>query len=410
MKKSIASAWIPACLISIALFFSSCLKDNCRQTYKLYAPVYTKLTELRAAVQNKTAITISNPGKLFIKDNWIFLGEQNKGIHVIDNSNPAHPVKTAFINIPGNADMAIKGDILYADLYSDLAAINIADPKHIMVAKYLTNTFPERSSNPASNNPDSINVITGWVSHDTTVSCTSNNLIYNTGTTFTVPGASQNSSASTGTAGSTARFASTGNYMYAVTTDNLAVVDISAAANPLFVQTKYIGWNIETLFPYNNKLYVGAGSDMSVFDLQNPADPQQLSWSGHWCSGDPVVADDNYAYVTLHQASTCHIALNELDIYNLATANSPVLVKTYPLTNPLGLSKDGNLLFICDDGLKVYDVTDVSNAKLIKHIPGIAATDVIAVNGTAYVVAAEGLFQYDYSNSAAIRLLSKLVK
>lgn len=413
MKRTISAARPLACLLAVSLLFSSCFKDTCRHTYTLFTPVYTKLTALRAAVQSKTAMAVVNTGKLYINGNWIFLNEQNKGIHVIDNSNPAHPVNTAFINIPGNIDMAVKGNTLYADLYCDLAAIDISDPKHISVAKFLTNTFPDKSSNPATANPDSINVITNWTSRDTTVSCDQNLTACNNCGIFlsVAPASNFSSSGSTnGVAGSTARFATVDNYMYAVTASNLNVIDISAAANPLFVQTEYIGWNIETIFPYNNKLYIGAGNSMSVYDLQNPVNPQPMSWSGHWCSGDPVVADNNYAYVTLHAANICGNTVNELEIYDLRTASNPVAIKAYPLTNPQGLSKDGNLLFICDDGLKVYDVSDVNNIKLVKHITGMVTSDVITASGIAYLVAKDGLYQYDYSDAQNIHLLSRLNK
>ena len=412
MKKNIPVAQVSACLMVMALLFSSCFKDSCRHAYKLFTPVYTKLTELRAAVQSQPVMPVTNAGKLYIKDNWIFLNEQNKGIHVIDNSNPAHPVKTTFINIPGNIDMSVKGNILYTDLYCDIAAINISNPSHIAVARYLTNVFPEKSLSTASN-PDSINVITGWASRDTIMDCETARSCPNCSISL-VPGAQFNAASATatttGAGGSMARFAAVDNYMYALSISNLNIIDINEAANPLLVKRKPMGWDIETIFPYNNKLYIGAGNSMSVYDLQNPADPQQLSWSGHWCSGDPVVADGNYAYITLHAANVCGSKVNQLEIYNLNTPNNPALVKTYPLTNPLGLSKDGNLLFICDDGLKVYDAADAANLKLIKHITGIETYDVIASNGIAYIVAKDGLYQYDYSNPQNIHLLSRLSK
>jgi hypothetical protein len=52
----------------------------------------------------------STAGKLFIQGHYIFLNEVDKGIHVIDNSNPAQPRNVAFIDIPGNVDLAVKGN------------------------------------------------------------------------------------------------------------------------------------------------------------------------------------------------------------------------------------------------------------------------------------------------------------
>ena len=96
-----------------------------------------------------------------------------------------------------------------------------------------------------------------------------------------------------------------------------------------------------------------------------------------------------------------------LDIKNI---NAPVLVKSYPLTNPHGLSKDKSLLFICDgaDGLKVFDATHADNILPLQQITGLETYDVIAGNNVALVVAKDGLYQYDYSNISNIQLLSKI--
>ena len=116
MKKTSSAVLAPVLLLVMVCLFSSCLKDNCRRTYKIFTPVYKKLTDLRAQVKSQPEAAVAHAGKLFTSGKWIFLNEQNKGVHVIDNSNPAHPVKTGFINIPGNFDLYAKGNILYADL------------------------------------------------------------------------------------------------------------------------------------------------------------------------------------------------------------------------------------------------------------------------------------------------------
>ena len=416
MRQRMITPSVAVVLAAMLFVFSSCIKDDCRRTYKIFTPVYKTLTNLRAEVQNKPAASVANTGKLYIRGSWIFLNELNKGIHVIDNSNPSHPVKVSFINIPGNVDMYTKGNILYADLYCDLMAADITDPRQISVTKYLTNTFPDRSAYSTSTNPDSIKILVAWPSRDTSVSCDLNPSILNCpgcgifyNDMMMAQSASSGSKAA-GTAGSMARFAAVNNYMYAVTTRDLNVIDITNAANPLFVKKKTIGSDIETIFPYNNKLFIGAGSSMSVYGLDDPANPLQMSWNGHWCSRDPVVADDKYAYVTLHEANGCNSLINQLEIYSLSTANTPVLIKEYPMKHPMGLSKEGDLLFLCDDGLKVYDVQNPGDIKLVKHFPGINTYDVIATGGIAYVVTKDGLYQYDYSNPQNIRLISKLLK
>jgi hypothetical protein len=114
--------------------------------------------------------------------------------------------------------------------------------------------------------------------------------------------------------------------------------------------------------------------------------------------------------VTLRSGTACQGFNNQLEVLHLNNITNPSLLKVYSLTNPHGLSKDGNMLFICDgaDGLKIYNATNVLDLKLVKQISGMETYDVIAYNSIALVVARDGLYQYDYSNPSDIRLLSKI--
>ena len=87
-------------------------------------------------------------------------------------------------------------------------------------------------------------------------------------------------------------------------------------------------------------------------------------------------------------------------------ANSK-LVKTYDLKKPTGLSKDGNLLFVCDGTeVKVYNAANPASLVLIKQIKSNEPYDAIAANKKLLVVTADGLYQYDYSNINYIKQLS----
>lgn len=409
-----------------ALLLAGCVKDDCKHSYKIFSPVYKKLTELRAEVQYQGARAIENPGKIYITGDRVYLNEKGKGIHVIDNSDPRHPRNTGFINIPGNVDIALKDNILYADMHCDLAAFDVSRPGAAPVKKFLTNTFPSQSGNlsyyyrvlptPVITNPDSIRVIVDWTSRDTVLSCEAYGRLYgcpNCNIYFDVPAqlSSTPAVATTGKAGSMSRFATAGDYLYTLDYYNMGVVGIADAANPLLVKRKALAGYAETIFPLNNNLFLGTPTGMAVYDIQTPADPAFKSMAMHWRGCDPVIADGAYAYVTIYDGAFCGgPALNELDVYDIADLTRPALVKTYALTNPHGLSKDGNLLFVCDgkDGLKIFDAADVNNLKLLKHIDGINTYDLITAKGIAYVVAKDGLYQYDYSRPAETHLLSKL--
>lgn len=134
---------------------------------------------------------------------------------------------------------------------------------------------------------------------------------------------------------------------------------------------------------------------MFVFDLSNPASPQQLTYFQHIRSCDPVVAQDNYAYVTLNTGNQrCFNGINELQILDIKDLNSPQLVKSISLTTPLGLDIDNDTLYVCDQGLKVFNVASKLNPVQVSYFSDIDAQDVIHQPGRVIVIGTDGLHQY----------------
>ena len=401
---------------SSILFLQGCIKDACNhtQSYSWFVPIYKAIKEVRDNIKSSAAREIKTPGKLFIIGNYIFLNEMNKGIHIIDNSNPAMPVNKAFIDMPGNVDIAVKGKYLYADLYTDLVVLDISNPLNVAKVKITENVFPERNYGIAT---DSSKVVYDWVRHDTIVNndCAGNVFSqYNGGVVYMqssdVRGSSFAGGSPTGIAGSMARFSLINNILYTVGNGSLNVFDITIPQNPVLSNSVNINWGIETIYPFKDRLFIGGNAGMYIFSIANPASPEQLGTFAHARVCDPVIADDKYAFVTLRNGNACAGFINELDVLDITNLSAPVLIKKYDLTNPHGLSKDGNLLFICDGaaGFKIFTASDVYNIQLKKQFTGLETYDVIAYNGLAIVIAQDGLYQYDYSNSNNIRQISKI--
>lgn len=106
-----------------------------------YKPVYvSKATMMQ--IYSSGPMTLVNPGKIYMKDSYIYIGEKGKGVHVINNSDPANPVKIAFINIPGVKDVAIKGNYMYADNLTDLVTIDISDVSNVVVLDRIPGVYP----------------------------------------------------------------------------------------------------------------------------------------------------------------------------------------------------------------------------------------------------------------------------
>jgi hypothetical protein len=149
---------------------------------------------------------------------------------------------------------------------------------------------------------------------------------------------------------------------------------------------------------------------MFIYDISNPQQPKPEGMFTHATACDPVVADDNYAFVTLRSGTRCDGTTDQLDVIDIKNVTAPKLIKTYTMTNPFGLALDENLLFVCDGkaGLKVYDRSEPEKLALLQHIVGMETYDAIAWNKRLLVVAKNGLYQYDYTQPKQLRLLSKL--
>ncbi len=420
MKKLLTIPLYIIIVFFVSFLFGGCVKGTITHTYTYswYEPLYKTKAEVYAdIIKSNPGREIENPGKIFIIGKYIFLNEIGRGIHVIDNSNPASPKNIAFIAIAGNLDLAVKGNTLYADIYSDLVALDITNPLQVINTKIVENAFPVSSYYQSGYGADSNKIVYDWVSHDTTIVGDYQPQTwrpqvffddYLANSSSRNPGISQTP---VGIAGSMARFAVVNNNLYTVGTSDLNVFDIATPHNPTLQDKVNVGsWNIETIFPFKNKLFIGSQNGMYVYNISNPNQPSFDGQFGHLQSCDPVIADDDHAFVTLRSGTRCRGFSNQLDILKLNDFTNPSLVKTYNLTNPHGLSKDGNILFICDgtDGLKVYNAADVNDLKLINRFSNLETYDVIANNNIALVVAKDGLYEYDYSDINNIHLLSKI--
>ena len=108
-----------------------------------YRPIYLSRAEIEKVVFT-TPQPLKSPGKIYIKDGFLFVNESGKGVHVFDNKDPVNPTKIAFYEIPGNVDIAIKGAILYADNGRDLLSIDVTNPKEAKILNRVKDIFPNQ--------------------------------------------------------------------------------------------------------------------------------------------------------------------------------------------------------------------------------------------------------------------------
>lgn len=215
----------------------------------------------------------------------------------------------------------------------------------------------------------------------------------------------------TGQGGSLARFVVVKDYLYIVDRQNLKLFNLSDPTDPVYLSNLDLNVNVETIFARDSAtLFIGTTSGMFMYDISNPPNVNLISSYSHIVSCDPVVANNKYAYVTLHSDPNnqfCGRNINQLDIVNIEKLDEPFIVNSFPLIKPLGLGLYGDTLLVCDNGIKVFDVSDPTSLKLIKAIEGIPAVDIIPNGDLMIITSAEGIKQYRYKKGQ-LTLLSEI--
>ncbi|MDP2423067.1 MAG: hypothetical protein U1C46_03020 [Bacteroidales bacterium] len=161
---------MPLILLALCLLTGFSVNDKFEPETQ-YQPLLLSRTDLAGSVFFQPARDFTNPGKIYLYGDTIFIVDLYKGIHVIDNSTPATPRKTSFIHIPGVMDLAVKKSVLYADNAVDLVAINLKVYPQISILDRVSDVFPEPTPPdldyiPAvfsSNKRPKNTVIVGWV-------------------------------------------------------------------------------------------------------------------------------------------------------------------------------------------------------------------------------------------------------
>ena len=138
------------------------LDTNSQEGYK---PVYSKQEDLEK-VEVLSPRRMETPGKIYIYGQYLFVNERFEGIHIINNINPSRPEKVSFIQIPGNVDMAVKGNSLYADNGIDMVVMDISNPKNVKLNKRIRNAFPVQEFPPFTGYFECVDhskgIVTSW--------------------------------------------------------------------------------------------------------------------------------------------------------------------------------------------------------------------------------------------------------
>lgn len=392
--------------------------DQCETyyTYTDYKAVTVSPEEFRADVRLEAPRGLQNPGKIYMKEPYLFINEAGEGVHIFDNSDKSNPVAKAFLQVPGSYDMAVLGNVLYSDSYTDLLAFDITELQDIREIDRVEDVFESRLNHHyyrTNANELVIDYTPFLVEREYEADC-DDDIYYHGNREFLMEGGGGGTDVinHAGQGGSMARFTLAANHLYAVDASSLYVFNVENPFTPTRQHSVSLGWNIETIFPYEDKLFVGSSTGMHILDNSNPAIPVYATSFNHALACDPVVVENDIAYVTLRTGNTCEGIVNQLDVVDVKDIYNPRLLESYPMENPHGLGIDEGRLFLCegDFGLKVFDASDVNAIaeNMISHLDEIKAYDVIPYDNILLLIGEGGFYQFDYSDITNIKLLSHI--
>ena len=417
-------------IFSFALLLTNCTEppktvrlgiDDCGyyESYETEETTYYTAEQLRKRSEEKGVFTsvaqpLQNPGKIYLIGDYIFIAETGKGIHVINNIDPKNPKSSHFINLLGNVDMAIRGPMLYADSYTDLLAIDISDISNPKVIHRQKNAFDVYNVHTMWEKLEPSEVVTGrkTVTKQRYVSCD-----------LPVRGGA----VASGTGGSMARFAIVEDYLYTIDNIHLGVYQIDRPERLKHIEHQEVDFDIETIFPYKDRLFIGGMNGMYIYSIKDLSSPLFLGSFSHVRSCDPVVVNDTLAFVTLssdkdwgrRQSNGCLWGEDKLEVIDISNPASPELAEETVMHNPKGLGLYGEHLYVCDgsEGLKVMTFGAKEDAfgpyyglDQIAHFADIQTYDVIPVAGQNRLILTgpDGLWQFDISSPETPQVISKI--
>ena len=367
-------------LLCFTLFLTGCLEDDCNETltYTSYHPIVLSASEWRSdEFQHTAPDEVCDPSGFYVYGDILFVLDRSKGLHIIDNTDNANPRPLKFLQIPGGEGLAVRNNILYVNQYIDLLAFDLSDPTEPEFLSRTENVF-DPYSNFATGLMGDGEVTVGYTEGTETVEVDCNSPWYNQGWGYrggvffaqdiitldaAFSSATNNftpSPESVGVGGSLARFTINQGTLYAVDETSLRVFGLDNPAEPRFEGINPMGWGIETIFPYEDMLFIGSTTGMHIYGIENPLSPQHYSTVEHVRSCDPVVVQNDMAYVTMWGGSDCGNVQDQLMVIDVSNPRSPETLQMLPMSNSHGLGVDDDKLFLCSgpEGLKVLDILE----------------------------------------------------
>ncbi|NIO29820.1 MAG: hypothetical protein GTO29_14845 [Candidatus Latescibacteria bacterium] len=332
--------------------------------------------------------TITSPGltkpiNMTLQDTLLFVSDHSSGIHVYNIKNPAAPEFTLHIPLSGNRGTAVRGDILYANDWESLLAIRVEGDSYEVV-KVIQRGGPFCGGMPED--------------HDRGWGCACDRSLH----AILSPNGSVGSSYAT--------FAVIDSFLYYLEYSSIVTMDISKPDDPIDLSRRGIGWEVETLYPTEDYLFVGGTRGMYIFDRSDPKVPVEIGRIEHFRGCDPVVVSDTLAFVTLRGGNTCGESRDVLLSISIRNPEDPIVISEEPINTPYGLTINNPLLYVSkgQNGFELFDVGEPDDPASLKAWSEWPTKDFIWSEDILFVMGFKDIGIYDVSAPEEPVLLSKI--
>ncbi len=131
-------------IVTCFLLLLSCSdKNNNVGKVDGYVPVYANNTQEGTQISWQSPQAIVNGGKIATIGNRLYQVEVDKGIHVVDITTPAAPVKMGFIKNNFCRELTLKGNYIYTNNLIDLVVLEVSNINTVVVSARIANAFPD---------------------------------------------------------------------------------------------------------------------------------------------------------------------------------------------------------------------------------------------------------------------------
>ncbi len=121
---------------ALALLLAACSEQEATEKVLGLKPIYGNIDDLVTMISTTDSQPLQSIGKIYVYEDKLLINEVGKGVHIFNNTDPKKPSPIKFITIPGNVDVAIQDNFMYADLGLGLVTIDITDLDNIAVTSF----------------------------------------------------------------------------------------------------------------------------------------------------------------------------------------------------------------------------------------------------------------------------------